>query len=268
MRSTFQINGAVMRPLRSDDAEPIARACTDAQIGLWTQVPVPYTLADAEQFIESRAGEDQVWAIDAGGLAGVIGLRNTRDAVPGRTTEVGYWVAPWARGRGLATAALSAVRDEADAAGVARIEWSALAGNTASVRVAERSGFTIEGLRRCGMVHRGRLVDVVVGGWVRTLDVPELVAGAWQVQPIDPAEVPPQLRPMASGALGIWVARTAVAGVDSGLVLAVRSSAGVHVIDVDAPESAVAAVRRYLTATGEQPTAAPLPPEWTLARKA
>lgn len=266
MRSTFQINGAVLRPLSSRDTEPIARACADPLIARWTQVPVPYTLADAEQFVASRAGEDNVWAIDADGLAGVIGLRNTRSAAPGPICEVGYWVAPWARGRGLATAALTGVRQEAEQQGFVRIDWHAIAGNLASVRVAQRAGFTIEGTRRCAMIHRGRLVDAVVGGWVREPEIPELVAGAWQVQPVPAADVPPDLRPLASAAYGVWVARTAVGGIDSGFVVAVRSAGGVHVVGMGAPDAAVAAVRRYLEAMSEPLTDEPLPAEWLLPR--
>ncbi|HQR79830.1 MAG TPA: GNAT family protein, partial [Actinomycetota bacterium] len=207
-------------------------------------------------------GEDHVWVIDVDGLAGVIGVRQTRDALPGPTTEVGYWVAPWARGRGLATAALTAVRDELAGAGYHRIGWATIAGNEASLRVARRAGFRIEGYRRQAMVQRGRLVDAVVGCWTAPAEVPELVAGQWQVQPAAMDEVPPDLKPLASCAIGVWMARSAVGGIDSGLVLAVRSQAGVHVVAPDAPEPAAAAVRRYLTAVGEQVTQQPLPPGW------
>lgn len=251
-----------LRPLQADDAEPIARACQDPAIARWTLIPQPYRLEDAQEFVRSRAGEDHVWAMDAEGFAGVIGVRGTMATLPGPTTGVGYWVAEWARGRGIATAALIAVRDELAAAGYQRIDWEALAGNDASVRVAERAGFVMEGYRRQGHVQRGRLVDVVVGSWTVPADRTELVAGVWQLQPALVADLPGDLRPLASSAIGVWVARTAVGGEDSGYVLAVRSVAGVHVLDVDAPAPAVDAVRRYLTTTGAELTDEPLPPGW------
>jgi RimJ/RimL family protein N-acetyltransferase len=251
----------VLRPLRDDDARDIARACTDEQIARWTQIPQPYTLAHAEQFIADRAGEDHVWAIDVRGLAGVIGLRNTRRAMPGPVTEVGYWVAPWARRRGVATGALIAVREAAEAAGFQRIGWAALSGNDASVRVAQRAGFVVEGNLRQGLIQRGRLVDAVVGGWTARVDLPELVAGTWQLQPVDPEQVGAALRPAAGNALGVWAVRAAVGGQTHGYVLLARSPRGVHVVGVQAHDSAVAAATRYARDAGWEPTDLP-PPHW------
>lgn len=262
IRDTIDFAVGRLRRLRTDDADDITRACNDRQIARWTQVPQPYHLEDAREFIYSRGGEDHVWAIDADGFAGVIGVRATMATMPGPVTEVGYWVAPWARGRGVATGALIAVRDEFARVGYQRIEWEALAGNDASVQVARKAGFTIEGFRRQGLVHRGRLVDCVVGGWTAPFDAPELVAGQWQVQPVDPADVPADLRPLASSALAVWVPRTAVGGTDTGHVLAVRSVDGVHVLAIEAPADAAAAARRYLAAQGHHLSEDSLPAGW------
>ncbi len=262
IRSTLPFALGTLRPLQAEDAEAIARACADPDIVRWTMIPQPYRAEDAEEFIRSKAGEDHVWAIDADGLAGVIGVRNTMATMPGPTTGVGYWVAPWARGQGLATGALIAVRDELARVGFQRIDWEALAGNATSVRVAEKAGFVIEGYRRQGAMQRGRLVDVVVGSWTAPTDATELVAGVWQVQPVLMADVPGDLRPMASSAFGVWVARTVVGGTDSGYIFAVRSVTGVHVVAVDAPQAAVDAVRRYVAVRGELLTDEPLPPGW------
>lgn len=260
IRSTLEIPSGQLRPLRPDDAADIARACSDPEIGRWTQVPHPYRIDNAQVFIESGGGEDHVWAIDVDGLVGVIGIRGTQEAMPGPITEVGYWVAPWARGRGVATEALTAVREELQSAGYQRINWQAVAGNEASIRVAQKAGFTIEGYRRQGMVQHGQLVDSVVGGWTREHDEPELVAGAWQVQPVEPVDFPEELMPQASTAVAVWVARTAVGGDDTGYVLAVRSPLGLHVVGHGAPEPAVAAAIRYLSAQGWSVTEEPLPP--------
>ncbi|MBK6762572.1 MAG: GNAT family N-acetyltransferase [Micrococcales bacterium] len=262
IRDTLDMPDGRLRPLLATDAEALARACTDPEIARWTQIPQPYGIEDAHEFLRTRAGEDHVWAIDVTGLDGVIGVRNTRATMPGPVGEIGYWVAPWARGRGVGTAALVAVREELAAAGYQRIDWQALAGNDASVRVATKAGFTIEGHRRQALVQRGRLVDCVVGGWTAPADAPELVAGQWQVQPVAAADVPPDLRPLASSAVAVWVARTAVGGMDSGWVLAVRSVSGLHVVSKDAPPPAIAAARRYLQATGHRLTDDPLPAGW------
>jgi RimJ/RimL family protein N-acetyltransferase len=261
--ATIEFQNGRLRPLHRDDAQAISRACADEEIARWTQIPQPYRFEDALEFVGSKAGEDHVWAIeDADGFAGVMGVRGTMATMPGLVTEVGYWVAPWSRDRGLATAALIALRDALAAAGYQRINWEALAGNAASVRVAQKAGFLVEGYRRQSMVQRGRLVDAVIGGWTAPRDIPELVAGAWQVQPVEVADVPPNLQPLVSTSVAAWVARTAVGGVDSGYVVAVRSVAGLHVVNFDAPRPAVDAARRYLAAQGWSLTDEPLPPGW------
>ena len=75
------------------------------------------------------------------------------DGVP--ETEVGYGLVEDARGAGVATEALSAVLDAADAAGV-RVRASVLPDNAPSIRVLAKCGFT--GLR--GADEDGNLVMV------------------------------------------------------------------------------------------------------------
>ena len=73
----------------------------------------------------------------------------------GRKGEIGYWTAPWARGRGVATRAATALSDAAFAAGLSRVELLAEMENPASQRVALRAGFAYEGLRRGAAAARG-----------------------------------------------------------------------------------------------------------------
>jgi RimJ/RimL family protein N-acetyltransferase len=80
-----------------------------------------------------------------------------------RTTEIGYWVAPWGRNLGLATEATAAIaRWVLVDCGFERLELRAATGNIASQRVAEKAGFVREGVaRNAGITHGGR-VDLVV----------------------------------------------------------------------------------------------------------
>ena len=91
----------------------------------------------------------------------------TRTDWRARSSEIGYWVAPWARGHGLAAEAVEAVarwllleqRFE-------RMVQGAATGNRASQRVAEKSGMTREGVaRNAGFTNAGR-VDLVVFSFV------------------------------------------------------------------------------------------------------
>lgn len=62
--------------------------------------------------------------------------------------EIGYWVAPEARGRGLAARAVGLLADWAFATlGLRRLELVTYEGNAPSRRVAERCGFVLEGPR-------------------------------------------------------------------------------------------------------------------------
>jgi len=64
------------------------------------------------------------------------------------TVEVGYWLVPEARGRGVATRCVRAATEHAFANGISRIEAHVRVGNAASERVLERAGFTREGVKR------------------------------------------------------------------------------------------------------------------------
>jgi signal transduction histidine kinase len=167
-------DGAVLLRLpRDDDAAAIAAACVDPEIARWVPVPVPYTPADAREFLESvtdgwARGGELVLAIEerAGGtLAGLIGLHPGPSA--GRAS-VGYWLAPVARGRGLATRAVRLLADWAFAdPRLQRLELMTLVGNDASGRVALRAGFRREGILRRYLPFRGRSVDAVMYAIVR-----------------------------------------------------------------------------------------------------
>jgi RimJ/RimL family protein N-acetyltransferase len=82
-----------------------------------------------------------------------------------REAELGYMVAPEARGRGVATAMLQELTRWAFAQGLERCELFIDVRNPASARVAERSGYVREGLLR-SVHHKGEeRVDATV--WSR-----------------------------------------------------------------------------------------------------
>ncbi len=95
----------------------------------------------------------------------------------GDAVELGYWLAPGARGRGLATRALRLV----SAAVVARLQPSRLElrttlGNTPSERVAERAGFERVGPEPPIEYPAGRVVETTL--WTLELDPVESASGA------------------------------------------------------------------------------------------
>jgi RimJ/RimL family protein N-acetyltransferase len=118
-------------------------------------IPYPYSEADARAFAEHAA---RGWA--DGGLAvfviaqahggpglGMISL-HLFAGDPG-LAEVSYWLRREARGKGAATTAVRLVANWAfGALGISRLNRQTAPENVASQRVAERAGFTREGLLR------------------------------------------------------------------------------------------------------------------------
>lgn len=157
-----------LRPLGPQDVDAVVAACADPQTQRWTSVPQPYERRHAQDFIEvaaPRALEENtgiVFALDDGsGLVGCLDLKNTDWTT--RCTEVGYWVAPAARGRGLASAATRLLAEWAIRARlIERVELRAAPGNAASLAVAARAGFRREGVARNAGVVKGGRVDLVV----------------------------------------------------------------------------------------------------------
>lgn len=139
-----------LRPFADADAPAVARACADAETARFIpDVPSPYTAAHANAYIaETRkpGAERLARAIVDDRSGDVVGSIDVRVAERG---SIGYWVAPWARGRGVATRALAllarwAVRE----GGVERLELTTHPDNVASQRVAEKAGFVREGVLR------------------------------------------------------------------------------------------------------------------------
>jgi RimJ/RimL family protein N-acetyltransferase len=139
-------DGCALRPVREGDVPSITRACCDAEIARWLpHLPQPYCDEDARSFvaqtIEWRAlGRELTFAIVADPDDELLGMAGVR--LSDEPPTVGYWMAPEARGRGLASAATRALTGWAfETFGPARIALHAEPGNLASRRVAEKCGF-------------------------------------------------------------------------------------------------------------------------------
>src|SRR6201999_1329854 len=108
---------------------------------------------------------DYTWGIEEPStheFLGVIGLRIQDDDC----SEVGYWLAPGARGRGVMTQALSAVCEFATGRlGHDVVKWQAVVRKEAPRRGAERVGVGIGPPVRGLLRRRGERVD----GWTGTL---------------------------------------------------------------------------------------------------
>lgn len=155
-------------PAESDLAD-LVDACQDLEMTRWTRLPSPYTEESGRAFLQMQqekrvAGTDLVVFVFAPGadrpFVGEIGLHNISDGDAG----IGYWTAPWARGRGLTTRAVRLFTQWAFAGlDLERIEWAAIVGNDASLRVAEKVGFRVAGTVRNVLANNAGRTDMWVG---------------------------------------------------------------------------------------------------------
>ena len=191
-------DGLLLRPFRQEDAEAVYEACQDEQIQRWTTVPSPYPRTSADWFVGS-CGE--FWAADNPTFACVdaasgelLGSFDLQECSAEEGPLIGFWVAPQARGRGVAREVTRRLARWAfDDLGFGRVRWAAYVGNTASRRVAESAGFVIEGTARHGLVHRGERVDAWVASMLpadlartepgRSVRVPRVEG--WPTEPVE-----------------------------------------------------------------------------------
>ena len=149
-------DGIRLRPWSEGDVPAIVEACQDEEIPRWTRVPSPYTEADARGFVATA--DERAFAIvdpESDELLGSIAIHPD--------DSLGYWLRREARGRGVASRALALVsRWALTELGLPRVWLVAEPENVASQRVAEKAGFSREGLRRSFMELKGRRRDYVM----------------------------------------------------------------------------------------------------------
>ncbi|WP_442755085.1 GNAT family N-acetyltransferase [Methylocystis sp. JAN1] len=154
---------------RMSDAEAISTRAGDPEVAAQTaNIPHPYNIRDAEQFIrraraENESGQGLVLALafkrqphDAIGMIGAHGS-NFRG-----TAGMGYWLGREFWGQGLMTEAARVFIDLIfGVTSLAEIVSDALPDNLASRRVQEKLGFTSLGELEIDAPARGARVKVV-----------------------------------------------------------------------------------------------------------
>jgi RimJ/RimL family protein N-acetyltransferase len=151
------------------DAPAIATACRDPHIVRWTFMPEGMTVPQARDWIDrahdgfanARALRLAVVGAHDGSFLGQVGIG--RLDWQERVGEVFYWITPEARRRGAATRAARLITTWAfDTLNLARVELTVDPGNRASQSVAERAGFTREGVLRSYQRFKDGRMDAVM----------------------------------------------------------------------------------------------------------
>jgi RimJ/RimL family protein N-acetyltransferase len=160
----------LLRPWGEADLPGIVLAFSDPVMQRFSWRGAPYTEADARDYFaeqeEARLrGEGLGFALveprDQRVVLGCASLYEVR--LDHGCAAVGYWLAPEARGRGLATHAVRLLARWAFAElGLARLELTCGPDNESSQHVADRCGFSREGLLRSHVPFKGARRDSVI----------------------------------------------------------------------------------------------------------
>lgn len=163
-----------IRTWRLSDATDLADALNNPNIlkNLRDGLPYPYTLPDAESYIRAMLGAEPgsqyAFTVDVNGKA-VGSIAVFRQAnIHFRTAELGYYIAEPYWGQGLGTEAVrqtcNYVFENSD---ILRIFAEPFAYNTASCRILEKAGFTLEGILRKNAVKNGEVLDMKLYSLIR-----------------------------------------------------------------------------------------------------
>jgi RimJ/RimL family protein N-acetyltransferase len=171
---TFSDGVVTLRAWRSTDAAAVFAACQDPLIARFIPIPQPYTEADALGFVsfhaDGQAEHERSFAIVDASTDELLGSIS-RHGPFGHRATFGYWLAPGARGRGVATRALRLIADWTIATtDLIRLDLYTDLENDRSGAVAQRAGFVREGIWKAWDLDRdGRPLDVVSYVLVRDL---------------------------------------------------------------------------------------------------
>ena len=141
---TLRGDGLLLRPWKAEDASWYVEA-RDEEVFKWTTERRDLTVVDAEKSIRQANHNTEAlgFAITDAGTGEKLGsICLVFNEESRESAEVMYWLAPWGRGRGVATSAVRMLCQWAfRSLGLRRVTLKTLAGNARSQSVAERVGF-------------------------------------------------------------------------------------------------------------------------------
>ncbi|MEE6261477.1 GNAT family N-acetyltransferase [Plantactinospora sonchi] len=176
-------DGLLLRPWRPEDAGTVRAAFSCPVIQRWHVRRIDGD-AEARDWIAGwaarwRNGTDASWAVvdERDRPLGQVGLRMI--SLFEASAELSYWVLPAARGAGVAARSVGALTAWCfGSLGLHRLGLLHSTANAASCRVAERSGYALEGTLRSALRHADGWHDVHLHARLRADgDIPAASAG-------------------------------------------------------------------------------------------
>ncbi len=167
-------NELALRPWRRSDAHIVVEAYSSPDIQHYHFRRFD-TEEDAQRWIQDcaegwRSESSATWAIVDQLDGNVLGRVTVSTSLEDGYGEISYWVLPSARGRGVATRACVAATRWAHELGLHRIQLEHSTRNEKSRRVALKSGFVEEGVRRGANLHGDGWHDMVLYSHLATDD--------------------------------------------------------------------------------------------------
>ncbi len=164
--------GASLRlePVGADDAERIFAALDTYRDDMRTWLPFVDTTFDSSDSLKYidfvvRSGEEVFAIFSEGEFCGLAGFRDT-DLQAG-CTEIGYWLIPPFRGRGIMRRSVAALVGRAfENPALNRVRIRCAVANVRSARVAQALGFSFVGVQPHGELLASGWTDLNV--WEKT----------------------------------------------------------------------------------------------------
>ena len=162
-----------IRSWKPEDAAQLATICNNKKI--WLNVrdrfPHPYTITNSIEWISYTLMQKPVQnmaIVYNGDIAGSIGVM-TKDDVYRKSLEIGYFLGEAFWGKGIATRAVGLMLDYIKINfDVIRVYAEVFSHNKASMKVLEKNGFHLEGVREKAVIKNNILLDDYV--WVKFLE--------------------------------------------------------------------------------------------------
>jgi RimJ/RimL family protein N-acetyltransferase len=155
-----------LREFNPDDKYRMVELANNPKISINLRdgFPNPYTLSDAENFLEKYAGMESsgIFAIEYNGIyVGNIGLHKGTD-VYRKAAEIGYFLGEEYWNLGIMTKAVNLICDYGfNNMDIVRIHAGIFEFNPASMRVLEKCGFKKEAVHEKAIVKDGKIYDEI-----------------------------------------------------------------------------------------------------------
>lgn len=173
--TTMELAGTsfTLRPWRWEDARALVVHADNPNVAvnLGDLFPSPYTVADANEWLEARSNDTPPFAyfaidIDGDAVGGIGVMLN--DGPKRIAAELGYWVGEQFWGRGIVSEAVGLVTEYAFATfHLRRLEARVFSWNPRSMRVLKKNGFAFETRLRNIQLKGGEPADMVLFSVVR-----------------------------------------------------------------------------------------------------